>query len=236
MEIERIVERIYEICRKTHRSSLLPETIMELLGNSKTIFGADERNSQMFREIILTEKPWGIYAKLAEEYNIKQQRILILKDKMIEKMYLSDAKTRFSKLKTNEEKVEASIDTLGLKNEIIDALKKLECEKVKDIYGLDDEDLRRLDKRSILERLNTLGIQKPIIKNKCIRDIKTIDMGPSTYGELFKNGIKTNYELVERINEIIENPNINPTKKQKILDLYEIIVKEISDDDIRKCK
>ena len=232
MEIERIVKRIYERCKKTHRGKLLPETILEVLDNSEIIFESDERLTKIFKEIIKTENISNIYATLGRKYNLKPQRICQLEHEMIEKMFLADAKKRIKNLKP-EEIEESSIEILGFNNKIMGVFEELHCKKIKDLLDIDEEYLKvrcmrvNVDYKTITNRLKLFNI-KPINNRKIyIKPIEELNMPPQTYRFLKKNNIKTNQDIVVKIDELI---SIAPDGKYKIKEQVERLYNEIAEE------
>lgn len=227
MEKEEIKKRVYKILNKTHSGQITDETMMEIISESKTIVGASERNSTIFRQIIMNENQKGIYAKLAQIHNIKLQRIFQLEQYMIEKIYLSDAIKYFNKISTNEEKINEDIEKLGLNNKIEKFLKELHCHKIKDIFNIDEEYLKKIsiekniDYKIIFDRIKKVGLQKPEDKQKHIKNIEDMDMSSKTYKHLKRNNINTNQDLVNKINELLNNPTIPEESKKQIKQLYE---------------
>lgn len=234
MEIERIVERIYKLSKKNHSATLLPETIMEVLGNSKVIFNSNEKNTTIFKEIIKTPNYKGVHSRLAERYSLKHQRIYLIQDAMIEKMYLRDAITRFEKLETNEEKLNANINTTGLDNKTIELLKELHCEKIKDIFEIEEEYLkeifriRQMDYKKLMARLKKLGISAPEKKENHVKLLEELDMTPRAYKYIKENGICTNLDFIRNINNLLNNPKITDVTKKQIKDLYKRVKEELN--------
>lgn len=226
MEIERIVERIYKLSKKNHRTTLLSETIMEVLGNSEKIFNTNEKNTTIFKEIIKTQNCRGVYCRLAERYSVKKQRIFIIQDCMIEKMYLADAKRRFQKLETNEEKLNADINMTGLDNKTLDILTELHCKKVKDIFEIEEKYLkevfriRQVEYKRLVIRLNELGISAPEKKDHHVKLLEELDMTPRAYKYIKGNGICTNMDFIRNINSLLNDPKISDVTKKQIKDLY----------------
>ena len=232
MELVRIVERIYERSKKTHRGRLLPETILEILSNSEIIFDSNERSTKIFKEIIKTENPRSIHTILAKEYNIKLQRIFQIEQEMIEKMFLSDAKKRIERLKPGEIE-ESSIEILGFNNKIMDIFEELHCVKIKDLLDIDEEYLKTrctklgIDYKIIKNRLKLLNI-KPINNRKTyLKPIEELNMPLQTYRFLKKNNINTNQDIILKIDELIRKaPDGRYKIKEQIERLYNEIVEE----------
>ena len=175
MEAAKIINRIYDILKKNHRGKISTNTIVEILNYSEEIFNNNQRYIDIFKELITTSQPWGVYLRLAQKYNVKPQRITEIEKQISKNIYLLEAKRFFEQKITNDEKLDAYIGKLGLNNKIMELLEELHCYKIRDIFDIDEIYFKEIckekniDCNEIFERIKILKINPP---RKIINKIK----------------------------------------------------------------
>lgn len=233
MEAAKIINRIYDILKKNHRGKISTNTIVEILNYSEEIFNNNQRYIDIFKELITTSQPWGVYLRLAQKYNVKPQRITEIEKQISKNIYLLEAKRFFEQKITNDEKLDAYIGKLGLNNKIMELLEELHCYKIRDIFDIDEIYFKEIckekniDCNEIFERIKILKINPPRkIINK-IKLIEELNMPPQTYKFLKKNNINTNQDIVLKIEELIcKAPDGKYKIKEQIKRLYDEIIEE----------
>lgn len=239
IEINQIVKRIFKISEQAKRNKVLPETLLEIVGNSEKLYNSNEKYTYIFRQIATTKNRSGMQNQLAKEYGVRHQRISQIYLSMIERMYLEDAIKRFEKLETNEDKLEASIKNLNLNIDAYNLLIELHCKKIGDIFNIDEDYLndifisRQMNYQDIKDRLDILKIINPSApetskEQKHLKTIEELTIPLKVYRYLKWNHVNTTYDLMIKINNLMLEPSIPEDVKKLIKDLYN---KEIDNSD-----
>lgn len=224
--IEQVVQRIFKLSQKNGRKRALPETILEIFANSKTLFDSNEKYTEIFRRIITSKNQNGIQYELAKEYNVKHQRVSQIYLNMLERMFLKDTIIRFEKFKTNDEKLETSIDNLNIDKKTHDLLIELHCRRIKDIFEIDEQYLediflkKNVDYKNLKNRLDILKIEKPKKTNHLV-SIEELTIPLVVYKHLKNNHINTTHDLMFRINDLMLEPSIPEDVKKQIRRIYD---------------
>ena len=239
LEIEQVVKRIFKISDQLKRNRILPETLLEIVGDSEKLYNSSEKYTYIFKQIATTKNRSGMQYQLAKEFDVKHQRISQIYLNMIERMYLEDSIKRFKKLETNEDKLKSSIKNLNLDFNIYNTLTELHCKNVEDIFNIDEDYLRELfmsrymnyqDLKDRLEALNITNPSKEDSKEKHLQAIEELNIPLKVYRHLKWNHINTTYDLKIKINDLMLEASIPEDIKKLIKDLYNKEIDSINND------
>ena len=227
MEREEIIKKIYRKTTRYYRNNikLSKEVIEELFSGSAQLFDMPERDTEIFRKTIGLNTDKCTHKQIAQQYNIKRQRITQIYKKMIDKMYEKDARIRINKTSSNEDLLNSSIQILRFENKILDFLRQNGYTTIKDLFENQERIkeiciLKGINYENIFNRIKKLGLKTPEDKQQHVKYIEDIDMSPKTYKHLKKNNINTNHDLINNINELMSNPKIPQETKKQIKKIY----------------